>query len=794
MFKSYLKVAVRNLLRMKFFSFINIFGLSVGMAFCLIMLMYVVNEVSYDDFHIYKDRIFRVAMDWGQEGKATKFAGIFPAVGPALNEQFPEIEKAVRIERRSGSNMMVNDIKYKEDNVFFVEPGIFNIFSLDLIKGDINTVLIDPFSVVINQNIARKYFGNEYPVGKIISLENQPFKVTGILKDLPLNTHLNMEIMLSYSTLKAMGEESDKPWNSWGSTLTYFLLKKGQTTAGIIPKLSELLMKNAGDFMGKSTKFVLQKLPDIHFINDYRIDIGPKGNTSYLYIFLSASILILILGCFNYVNLTTSIYLNRMSEVGIRKVFGAQRSQLVKQFLTDSLLITLVSLISGILYKEIFEYLGTKVILSFSHLEYFVAILFGMIFLVGIIAGGYPSIFLSKFKPIDIIRKNIINFSTRFSFRKVMVVLQFTITIILLIGTGIIYRQLNFMKNSDLGFQKENVAIINIQDWQNNNQYYSSFYNELKKYSGIAAVSGSFLVPGSSGASQMLVMKKGSSLEEGVRLTGISADYEYAESLGLKIVQGRDFSRDHPTDATESVLINESAVKELKLSNPVGEQLLIPSGSINKPELRNVSIIGVVKDFHMKSKHQQIAPALISITPNYTVVVVRMLPQNVSSTIQYIKDTWKKIIPNSQININYLDDMVNRMYLAEEKIGNFLTGFAIIAIIISCLGLLGLTSFLTSRRKKEVGIRKVLGADIRNIVSLLSRQFLIWVLFANIISWPISYFLAMKWLENFTYRININLLIFALAGCSTLIIAILTLGYVVIKAASANPIDSLRYE
>jgi putative ABC transport system permease protein len=493
------------------------------------------------------------------------------------------------------------------------------------------------------------------------------------------------------------------------------------------------------------------------------------------------------------------MYMNRMSEVGIRKVFGAQRFQLLLQFLIDSLLITFISLVIGIIlfevfHRGIFDYLGTRVVLSFSHLKYFIAIITGIVLTVGVVSGGYPALFLSRFKPIDVMRKNLVSFSSRFSFRKIIVILQSSITIILLTGTIIIYLQLKFLRNDDLGFNKENVAIVGFSSTQEAGKYYPAFSEEIRKHSGILAVSGSFMVPGSSSFATMSILKKGSSREESVQLTNVAADYDYVKALGLQIVQGRDFSRSYPTDANESVLINETASKELNLNNPVGEQLSIPVGSNGKNELKSVSVIGVVKDFHMKSKHQKIAPMIFYMIPNYIVCVVRLAPNNIPNTLQYIRDTWKSVGPGSNINIKYLDAMVDKMYRAEEKIGNFIAGFAVIAIIISCLGLLGLTSFIINRKVKEVGIRKVLGADVGGLIFHLSKQFMLWVLLANFVAWPVSYYLINKWLQDFAYKIDISVWVFILAGVMTLVISFITIMFRIIKTARANPVEALKYE
>ena len=467
MLLSYLKIAFRNIFKLKFFSFINIIGLAIGMTVCLLMLMYIVNEISYESFHEKKENIYRISAIWGKEGNKMRFSGVMPALAPALRDNFPEIEKVIRVQNNDSAVLVNQDNeKVKESNFFFSDSDIFDIFSFTFLNGDQKTALVEPFSMVLSESQALKYFGENDPIGETLFYKGNPIKVTGIIKDVPENTHLNCEILVSYSTLKVLGKEPEQPWNTWGDDLTYVLLAENYTASSLISKLDNLLLKNTGDWFASRMEFVIQPLTDIHWDTETRWDIGPKGNILYIYIFLSAAIFVLIIACFNFMNLSTSRHLIRMKEVGVRKVIGAKRKQLVYQFLLESFLITIIAILIGValfelLHTTLYEYLGSTITLGTFHFKYLYAIVIGMILCVGLFAGGYPALFLSKFKPVEIIKSDGVNSREKLSFRTILVVAQFAISIILILGTLIIHQQLNFMKNSDLGFDKENVLLIN---------------------------------------------------------------------------------------------------------------------------------------------------------------------------------------------------------------------------------------------------------------------------------------------------------------------------------------------
>ncbi len=795
MFKNYIKIAFRNIKRHLGYSFINIFGLAVGMTVCLLMLMYVVNETSYDDFHEKGDRIYRLACDWGTEGSKMKFAGSMPAFAPALNTEIPEIEVAARI--RHNSEMIIlgeQNEEYKQSHIFHADPEVFDIFSWDLLEGEPSTVLSEPFSAVVTQKIAKKYFDNDESVGKTLNIDGNLYRVTGLLKDFPPNTHLECEILVSYATVHSLGKYASQPWTQWGDDLTYFVLKENSSLGSVAEKVNALLTKNTGEWFTKKMDLVLQPLSKIHWETEYRGDIGIKGNILYVYLFLSAAILVLAIACFNFMNLSTSRYLDRMKEIGVRKVVGANRKQLIRQFLTESLLVTTFSMVFGVLlfnimYSSLYSYLGAPFGFSFSHFQILYAIVILMVLIVGLLAGSYPAWFMSRFHPADIMTKRAMKGAGRVSFRNVLVVLQFAISIILITGTIIIYQQIHFMKNTDLGFDKEDVVLAYFPFTNPKaKEKYPVLKTELLKHQNIVEVTGVYTVPGINSQYNMTVKKMGGEEVDSVSIQVLPADFGLVESLGLEIVAGRDFSEDYSLDSQESVLLNEAAVKMFGFENPIGEKLQLFGE-------REMSVIGVVKDFHVKSLHSRISPMLIYIDPKfYLLTATKIKPENSEATLGYMEDVWKEVLGESEFNYRYMKDAYYSFYSAEEKTGKLISIFTMLALFISCLGLFGLAAFMTNRKVKEIGIRKVLGASVRSIAALYSKEFTKWVIVANIIAWPVAYFLIDKWLGNFAYRIALTPIPFVLSGIVALFIALVTVSSHAMRAAMANPVDSLRSE
>jgi putative ABC transport system permease protein len=798
MFRNYFKIAFRQLIKHKGFSIINVSGLALGMTACLLMLMFVANETSYDNFHPNKDRIFRVITDWGKEGSRMKFAGAMPAIAPTLNEEVPEVEAAARVQHINNAAVMdTENQSIDEANAFYVDPEIFDILNWHLVKGDKQNVLDEPYTVVLSYKIARKYFRTDEALGQSLTINDKPYKITGVMKDLPANTHLYCEILVSYETVHALGLYPEKPWNVWGDTHNYILLKENVPVDAIHKKLNGLLIKNAGDWYRGRMDLIPQPLSAIHWDNESRGDMGPKGNYMYVYLFLSASILVLFIACFNFMNLSTSRYADRMKEVGIRKVVGANRRQLIHQFLVESTLVALMAAAIGIylfilLNKSLYALLNIDFIIGSSHSIYLYGIIVLLVCVVGLIAGGYPAFFLSRFRPVDIIKSGSWGVGKKLSFRHVLVVCQFSISILLIAGTLVVYQQLNYMKNTDLGFEKKDVLLVAFP-WGNEEvkQKYSVLRDELLNNPNVISVSGVYTVPGINSQFQMGARKAGDAREKTVTLQALPADYGYVKSMGIELVKGRDLSKEYALDARESVLLNETALEVLGLENPIGEKLLIPRNQ----KMTEMTVVGVVKDFHVQSLHNKINPMIIFVEPKmYAMMAIKIIPTSPEETIQSLKETWTSVLPFAGFNYRYMEDAYHNFYRTEEKTGKLIAVFTCLALLVSCLGLFGLASFMTSKRVKEIGIRKVLGATPGGITALLSTQFTKWVIVSNIIAWPTAYYLLSRWLEKFAYKMSLGPAPFLLSGAVALGIAILTVSFLAMKAALANPVESLRYE
>ncbi len=625
-----------------------------------------------------------------------------------------------------------------------------------------------------------------------------PVNITGVMADIPENTHLHAGMFLSYSTLKAMGKSPQYPWNQWGDDMTYILLNKNAKPDSIVPQLNKMLAENGGEWLSSRTKFELQPLSKIHWDTETRGDVGRKGNKAYIYIFLSAAIFILIIACFNFMNLSISKYIDRMKEVGVRKVAGAHRKQLIRQFMTESFLVILMSVLIAtvlfsVFYSGLYTYLNTDFIFNKYHFIALLLIITGTIIGVGIIAGGYPALFISKYNPVEIFRNQTGKAGKKLTLRKILVMLQFSISIILLVGTIVIFRQLNYMKNSDLGFNKEDVVLLSFIGSDNKKviQKYDLLRNELLKDPKIQSVSGAYTIPGINSQMNISITPEGESAENSVNIQALPADFGFAKAMGLQIVEGRDFSEEFPSDRYESVLINQAAVTSLGLKKPIGTKLKIPGD-----EFKNgVRIVGVLKDFHIKSFQSKISPVLVYINPNmYMNVAIRITQGNETASIDQIKTVWNKIFPDIPVNPTYLKDVYNGLYSSEEKTGKLLSVFTALALFISCLGLFGFASYTVSKRVKEVGIRKVLGAKASRISFLLSGQFTILVLFSGFIAIPIAYWLVNKWLQNFAFRVSVAWWVFFAAVFFEILVALITVGWQSWRAATRNPVEALRYE
>jgi putative ABC transport system permease protein len=796
MFRNYLKTALRNLWRHRAFSFINIMGLTIGMTACFLIFLYVKFELSYEDFHPKADRIYRIAADIKTPTEVLHANGPAWAVPPNLKDEFPEVEEFVRI---TNTSMIVRyrDIKYKEDNVMIADSSAFRVFGWTLLKGDPNTALTAPFSAVLTETAAKKYFGSDNPIGKILLLgdEGRPNTVTGVMKDLPENTQISAPMVFSMSTLsRELNPELDKQWGSYGSD-AYLLLKPGTTGAALEKKLPDFLKRRNGKEMDEWKMWVTLFLKPIRDVYLYSAsNDGKSGNINNVYIFSIVAAFILAIACINFVNLTTARSTERAKEVGIRKVAGADKFQLIRQFIGESLIISLIafglSLLLTALFLPMFNNLAGKTISTgiFSNLQYL-----GYLFLasmgIGLLAGLYPALVLARFKPIVVLKGRFATGTKGILLRKGLVVAQFTISIALIIATLVVYFQTNYMRNQDLGFKKDQMLVIRTEGTKNQ----KTFKEVIRSIPGVKGASLGSSVPGSGWNGAYSEIENTSGELQIANLNLIFIDFDYMDLLDIQMVAGRRFSRDFQTDTTKSIILNEAAVKMFGYSDP--KQAI---GKRFKQWGREGQIIGVMKNFNYNGLQEEIKPLTFRMAESgnggYDHLTVNVAAAELPATIASIEKKWKEMIPNLPFSYTFIDDLFEEKYRTEQRFGKLFLNFAGLAIFISCLGLLGLTAYSTMQRTKEIGIRKVMGASVSNILHLLSKEFIWLAIISFVVSAPVAWFFMHKWLQNFAYRISIHWYVFAIAGAAAVMIGLFTISFQAVKAAIANPVKSLRTE
>jgi len=798
MLANYLKIALRNIIRSKLFSFINIIGLAVGMAGTLMIMSYVMGELSFENFHKNKDRIYRVATDFGQVGSKMPFAGAMPALGPAMKEQIPEVENSVRIQWDPSARIKFEEKSFIERNFFFADESVFDIFSFSLIRGAEETVLEEPFNMVLSERIAAKYFGDTDPIGKTLLYEGESaITVTGLIEDVPANTHLRCDFIVSYSTLEAIGLSSKNPWNQTGSDFTYILLEKNSSPDALVGKMDKLLRENAGDFFADLITFRLQPLTKIHMISDAIIDIGPKGNMTYIYVFSSMAFLLLLIACFNFVNLSTAKYQSRAKEVGMRKMVGATRFQLIKQFLMESVCTALLAIMFALLlyelcYPKLLSFLAADALIEQQNMTNLFIIIPAVVIAVGLLAGSYPAFFLSRYAPADVFKGNYPAIGGRPKIRRMLVIAQFAMAVMIISVTGILFKQIDFMKDTDLGFVKEDVVVFNCpQPEHSGKNIYPLLKEQFLKHPDVLSVSGTYTIPGIISKETKTVSLEGVDDKRQVTMQAMAVDHSFPETLGLDLVKGRGFSRAISLDESESVIINEEAVRTLDLKKPLGSRLLVSMKGGAMP----MTVVGVVRNFHVYSLREKIEPLVLYINPErYNLIAVRIGPQNTAGAISHLEEKWNSIVPDVPFGYSYLENIYNRLYISEEKLGKLLILFSSLAIFLTLLGLFGLAAFVSQRRNREISIRRVLGASIPDVFYLLIKDFTKWLLIAILVAWPFAYYAGHSWLQDFAYRTGASWYIFVFAGAASMIIALLTISFQVIKVSILNPVETLRHE
>ena len=811
MYRNYLKVAWRNLLKNKVFSFINITGLAMGLSCFILIALYVLNELSYDGFFNASDRIYRINSDVRFGGSDTRMPLSSDMMGQTLAKDYPQVEQYTRVYNSNGSKMIRKDKDFiNEAFIAHVDSTFFQVFSLKALSGNLATALNEPNTVVLTASAARKYFGTTEALGKTLETNDNGktvYKVTGIVEDIPKNSHFNFHLLFSMDNV-------DYGWGSYLSHNfhTYLLLKEGVDPKSftnnfeeyinnyVAPQARQIMnIANMDEFRkaGNDLVYSMTPLTDIHLKSDRQLEITPGGNIQYIYIFSGVALFILLIACINFMNLTTARSANRAREVGIRKVLGTDRRSLMAQFLSESLLMTFLSLLIALfiayLVLPLFnEVSGKEMTIVNLFTPIFLPLLLVLPLMVGLLAGSYPAFYLSAFKPIQVL-KGKLNLGVKGGgLRSALVVVQFVTSIILIIGTIIIYKQLNYIQNKNLGFAKEQVLIVNDTYALGDNA--NAFRNELLQQPGVlnASYSGYLPVTSSSRTNNTFSKEAVVDARNGFNMESWMVDEAYIPTMGMEIKRGRNFSKSFGADST-GVIINETTEKILGYTDPIGKKLYTIV-DVQTGEVKAFTIIGVVKNFHFQTLKESIGPLCLLYGQNTWLASIKVAPANVASVINTAREKWKTMASGAPFSYRFMDDSFDEMHRSEERVGKIALTFSILAIFIACLGLFGLVTFIAEQREKEIGIRKVLGASVQGIVQLLSRDFIKLVIIAFVIAAPAAWYFMNRWLQDFAYRIQISWWVFLLAGFLALLIAMVTLSVQAIKAALANPVKNLRTE
>lgn len=807
MLRNYLKVALCNLWKNKAFSALNIVGLATGLAVCLLIVLYVVDELSYDKYNVNADRIYRLDADIYFNNTQAIFAVAPDPLAPALVRDYPEIEQMVRLNYQGDILVKKDNQNVKDHNAVFADSTFFKVFTVPMVQGNPNTALNEPNSIVIDETTAKKYFNSTNVVGKTLFVDNSTnCKITGVIKDIPKQSHFHF----SFIRLKTKNQGNDS-WLS-NNTYNYILVKPGVSQQKVQSdvdatinnylgkELEAQLHSSLKDLTSKGNHFIYHATPltDIHLHSDKSYEIEANGDITYVYIFSVIAVFILLIACVNFMNLSTARSANRAKEVGIRKVAGSLRKHLITQFLTESVLLSFFSLLLAILVAALLlplfnQLAGKEMHVSTLFSTWLFPVMIALVFVVGCIAGSYPAFYLSSFQPIQVLKGKIAKGFKSSWLRSSLVVFQFSISIMLIIGTIVIYNQLDYIRSKKIGYNREQVLVLH-NAWYLDKQIHT-FRNELLNIPGVTNATITGDLPTSPNFDNEGWFRDATmDATKTVVLTNFYVDENYISTLGMQMSQGRNFSKDFPSDST-GIIINEAAVKVLGLKEPLKEILYRPDFSNNQINgAIAYHIVGVVRDFNFSSMHQNVGPLIINKGENWGNIALRINTKNISSLINNVQNKWNSMAPGQPFNYTFMNADFNKIYTAEQQTGKLFITFAVFAIFIGCLGLFGLVTYAAEQRTKEIGVRKVLGASVGGIVAMLSKDFAKLVLIASLIAFPVAWWAMNKWLQSFAYRVSISWWIFIVAGVAAILIALITVSFQAIKAALANPVKSLRTE
>ncbi len=753
MLLNYLKVAIRTIRRYKVYAFINMAGLTIGISVAALVILWVVNELSFDRFHEHSTRIHRVCVDL-EAGSHMTLALSMPALAEVVIDEFPEVENATRVSRPGRAPVRYKDKEFHENYVCYADNSFFEVFTFPFVSGNPEAALKAPYTVVITQEIAEKYFGDEDPIGKILKIDGATdYGVSGVVANVPANSHFRFHVVRSFETLYSEKRQDMENWLNI-QYYTYLLLSEGTDARDVERKLPSVVDKYLGQTLkttGGSLVLFLQPLTRIHLFPNVPGGIAAQGDISYVYLFSGIALFVLVLACINFINLATARSFSRAREIGMRKTLGSSRQSLVYQFLSESMLYSIVSsLLAATVVQTIepwFESLvGQPLSVNLIQVPLLLLGCAGLVVFVGILAGGYPAFYLSACQPVHVLKSAFFRGTSKSLFRNGLVVFQFAVSIALIIGTITVYQQVHFMKTKDLGFAKEHVLVIPEAQSLLQRMSFLNVRDELMNIPGVLNVAGSALVP-TRGVQNDIFYPESFTREQPQKLTRLDIEPHYIPTMGIEVISGRNFSTELSTDPSESLLINETVVKQLGWTDPLGKTFTFypTPGSVEEVVIKRV--VGVVKDFHFTSLHRRIEPLVIAYNPaRIRYLSARIAPENIPQTVSLFKRKWEKLNPQRPFDYFFLDASFDSQYRAEERVGGLAMYFSLLAIFIGCLGLFGLAAYMAERRTKEIGIRKVLGASAARIVRLLSIEFLWLVLMANVLAWPIAYFGLSLWL------------------------------------------------
>lgn len=818
MFKNHLKIALRHILKYKGFSFINIAGLAIGLTCFLLISLFIAHELSYDRWNPQAERIVRPYSDIKFGGSELHMAVSAAVIGPDVAKEMPEVQTFCRL-RDYGTYLVRRDGEmqqnFEEREILIADSSFFEVFPLPILAGDPKTCLKEPNTIAISKTKAEKYFGTiQMAMGETLVMDNrQKCKVTAIYEDIRSNNHFDAHFLISMNGNREV-EQASPLWATSNNFHTYLLLRPGTDVEAFKSKFSAFseqkiaetakMMMNLSleefEATGQYARYTLQDLTDIHLYSDLDVELSANSNIQYIWVFGAIALFVLFIACINFMNLTTARSAQRAKEIGVRKVLGSLRSNLVSQFLSETVFLTIVAVVlaiglAALLLPWFNELSARELTMPWGSVGFWLSLAIGT-GLVGLIAGSYPAFFLSAFNTIKILKGQTVGKNKGGGLRSALVVFQFTTSIVLIVGTMLVYKQLNYIQDKKLGFQKDQVIIID-------NAYalgdkVEVYREEIKKQPGIKSVTvSSYLPVPSSRSNNTFVTSREFRQDNAINMGQWRVDFDYLETLGLEMADGRYFDRSFSTDSS-GIILNETAAAILGWDNPIGQRLYQPSDNVtgqpNPEDFNEYTIIGVVKDFHWESLRENIGPLSLMIGRSTGHVSCKFSAAESASVVQSLEAQWKKLSPEQPFSYRFMDNSFSSMYEAEQQIGSIALTFALLAIFISCLGLFGLASFTAEQRTKEIGIRKVLGANTPQIVQLLSKDFLRLVVIALVIATPIAWYSMQQWLQDFAYRIEINWWVFVLAGFAAVLIAILSVSFQSVRAALANPVDSLRGE